>query len=63
MQGLQYIEDTDHLRAILRAERTVQEVLRRQGIENIDKASERQIKEALVGTERVLPPAEWGESQ
>lgn len=62
MQGLQFINNDEHLLSILRAEQGVQEVLRaRLQIEDIDQASMEDIRKALSETERVMPPAEWGE--
>lgn len=61
MQGLQFIEDENHLRAILAAEQDVAKVLESKLGKSVDEASQEEIQQALASTEREMGPAEWAE--
>lgn len=61
LQNIQFIKDPEQLKRILKAEQGVQEVLAKNGIVDIDEASEEEIRAALEKIERIMPPKEWEE--
>lgn len=61
LPNVKFIQNPDQLKNILKAEQDVQRVLREGGIEDIDAASEAEIREALDKIERKMPPVEWEE--
>ena len=61
LPNVKFIENPEQLKKILTAEENVQQVLKEKGIENIDTASETEIRTALDTIERVMPPKEWEE--
>lgn len=63
LPNVKFIQNPDQLRKILKAEENVQEVLRQHGVADISAASETEIRQALEGIERKMPPEEWGEEK
>lgn len=63
MQGLQFMEDEDQLRAILTAEQELSKVLQEKLGKSVDEATQKEIQTALSSIDRIMPPAEWGEKE
>ncbi|MFA6492739.1 MAG: YdcF family protein [Patescibacteria group bacterium] len=61
LPNVKFIKNPEQLKNILSAEENVQEVLRQHGIEDIDAADEGEIRQALEGIERKMPPKDWEE--
>jgi uncharacterized SAM-binding protein YcdF (DUF218 family) len=61
LQNVRFIENTDQLKNILKADEAVVKLLKEKGIDNIDKASHQTLVNILGSIDRIIPPKEWEE--